>query len=433
MRYMARLHQPVSKKFIGRQSSPYPLSSVILGFYTLTIIVLSKNPALVDISQYIGIGLAGVFFAEHLIARDIKLLFPTEFASFLCFLAILTVSALWARSPDVAITICFTFLQLLVFGVVAVNILFARRSIKPVVIGAVAGLVWAVGIAFYENGWWPTYNDGYARIASVLFNANAYAITLSIGCMFAWYLYQNSASKLFKLILAITAFLFIYQIIFFTGSRKGILSLVWMMTIYLFISHAFQSKSSLSKLILKGLFLIIILTALWWAVAQSPFYDRMLRLQTDILEGTRTDMARLGLDLWRERPLFGQGANQFRVIYFRPTYSHNNYIELLANNGLIGLFTFYSFFILLARRYLRAAKSGGVPPFLYTWSLSFMAMLLFLDIGVVSYYSKQVWLAYIVLVALGYMLQFGEKPILQNSLGDNEWRVAPKERLTPNF
>ena len=60
-------------------------------------------------------------------------------------------------------------------------------------------------------------------------------------------------------------------------------------------------------------------------------------------------MIQYGMDYFKERPLLGHGIENFRYLYAqevgKETYSHNNYIELLVNNGIVGLLLYYSFYI----------------------------------------------------------------------------------------
>ncbi len=414
----------MKKQTVAEMRRPYSLSSIMLSFYALTIVVLSKDRALVDLSQYTGFGLACIFVLEYLFSRQRKLLLPIEFIGFWIFLTLMVMSALWAPEPDISITLSLTFFQLLVFGVVAINILVSRRSIMPLAIGLVAGLLWAVFVALNENDFSLAANAVSSRIGSVLVNPNSYAISLFMGCMVVGYLYQSSNNKLVKMLLVGSALLFLQQIIFYSGSRKGIVAIFLIYPVYLLLQQTFRPNRRLPRFILTCCLILGFCVVAWQIVEHSPFFYRIEGLQYEIVEGMRGNMVRYGVELWRDKPLLGQGAGQFGIFHYSRTYSHNNYVELLANNGLIGLLAYYSFFVLLLRKYLHLFRTRHLAVSWLAWLLSFVLMLLFFDMGMVSYYEKTTWLSYIVLVVIGYMFQSDEKPL---------WRIAqdnPQQKRT---
>jgi O-antigen ligase len=55
----------------------------------------------------------------------------------------------------------------------------------------------------------------------------------------------------------------------------------------------------------------------------------------------RLEMIRMGLEMWQESPIWGNGNEAFRVKSGLNAYSHSNYVELLANYGVIGFVLFY--------------------------------------------------------------------------------------------
>jgi O-antigen ligase len=101
-----------------------------------------------------------------------------------------------------------------------------------------------------------------------------------------------------------------------------------------------------------------------------------------------------GIVLFFKKPLFGYGADNFRVIIAPilgvSTYSHNNYIELLVNGGIIGFLLFYfSYFVLILE-----AFSKKLDKFL----LIIMILFLIADMATVSLYSK----IFVIFLSLGF-------------------------------
>ena len=103
----------------------------------------------------------------------------------------------------------------------------------------------------------------------------------------------------------------------------------------------------------------------------------------------RIDMIKNGLIGWTERPLFGHGLDSFKFFNRRTTghmfYSHNNYVELLYDFGLVG-FTLYYYFI-----YKTFDKLRTLPEEYSKYSvlgIGIILELLLFDFGGVSYYMN---------------------------------------------
>jgi O-antigen ligase len=280
----------------------------------------------------------------------------------------------------------------------------------PIVIGLIAGLLWAVFAALKANDFGLMAGTRWSREASVLLNPNTYAISLLIGSMLAWYLFQNTNKILVKGVAVGMAVLFLHQIMFYSGSRKGILAVFLIYPSFLLLRQALQPRRSMRKLLLTASLVIVLCILAWWAIEQSIFFYRVVELPSEITSGARANMARFGIDLWRDQPLLGLGAGQFRVFY-SGSYSHNNYVELIANSGLVGLLAYYVFFGMLLRRILGMSRVARAPVYLPAWLLTYVILLLLLDIGMVSYYEKTTWVSYALLLAVVYIYQPEHGPV----------------------
>jgi O-antigen ligase len=96
-----------------------------------------------------------------------------------------------------------------------------------------------------------------------------------------------------------------------------------------------------------------------------------------------------GIRLWSERPFFGWGANEYRYInkVTYDCYSHNNFIELLANFGLLGFFLFYFIHFYLFRKLLKLRKMNQRNDEI-NWLLLMLFSLLLVDMTFVTFYNK---------------------------------------------
>lgn len=88
---------------------------------------------------------------------------------------------------------------------------------------------------------------------------------------------------------------------------------------------------------------------------------------------SRLDLWRAAFMMWQERPLFGVGPDNFRLLYgqylgydswYLGNHANNLYLELLATTGLIGFLAFISFVLTLAhsfwKQYRRLKPSSNL-------------------------------------------------------------------------
>ena len=94
---------------------------------------------------------------------------------------------------------------------------------------------------------------------------------------------------------------------------------------------------------------------------------------------------------FREHPILGIGFNNFSYRMMRQgtvySYAHNNYWEIAADLGIVGVFLYYWFYIYLLVKHLKRMVDGSKVSLLFS-----VLMLLFLifEYSMVSYYKMQV-------------------------------------------
>lgn len=133
--------------------------------------------------------------------------------------------------------------------------------------------------------------------------------------------------------------------IFLSGSRGGMLAIV--AELILLTALMVKQKRSLPTAIGIGVFLAIILGLLAW-VGGEELIKRAATFgpgHSELSSDFRAYINRDGLRMFRERPLLGWGLGTFPVVYpqFRSFYTnfvvneaHNDYLQLLAEMGLLG-------------------------------------------------------------------------------------------------
>lgn len=200
--------------------------------------------------------------------------------------------------------------------------------------------------------------------------------------------------------------------IFLSLSRGGILSLCISVALLGFLLRR-RSSSGRGSLLLAATVIVILYAVGWFG--WTPVFERFRSIRS--LQG---EISELRLDIWKDSlglikdfPITGTGAGSFMQVY--PAYrtilidrtaehAHNDYVELLADSGIIGtgLFAWFiasviwgAYRIFLQRkepvaRHLFAGALAGVSAFLlhaitdFNFHINANGLYLFLMLGLVA-------------------------------------------------
>lgn len=232
------------------------------------------------------------------------------------------------------------------------------------------------------------------RLESSYSNINSIALFLSLGLICDLYMALFRKFRIHSLLSVLS-----FVVIVATQSRKAIV-FVAVGVLALFLYRYSTSKNAAYR-IFKFVFLLVCLFILFYFLAKLPLFYRVglrldLMINTFLGEGRmdrsslmRTDLISLGFFCWRQRPLIGLGMASTHVVaskylYF-DSYLHNNYVELLAGGGLMCFTVYYSMYIYLAVKFFKLKANH------YQWyvlGIILIGLILIIDYGKVSYYSK---------------------------------------------
>lgn len=189
-------------------------------------------------------------------------------------------------------------------------------------------------------------------------------------------------------------------IVALTHSRKALLLLI-LGTFLCFLLHNLDSKNIL-KTIGKISAIVLVALVLLNVVALMPIFagtfDRMNALFGSIFgDGGGADssvlirdrMIEVGWEQFLKTPLLGMGMANPHILsnmYLgKDAYLHNNFIELLAGGGIVGLSIYYSMYAYLLTMFWKLRRYKNEE---YVICLVMTVVLLILDYGMVSYYQK---------------------------------------------
>lgn len=299
-------------------------------------------------------------------------------------------SVLWATNQSAA------FITAIGLAVDVAGALLVWAALQNGVKGTVVAYSAAVGAGVQALVALSQYfSGGTTRVDGLTGNANSLAIQLSLTAFLL--LLALPRSRWSKAL----AFTFIVIATVTTGTRK--LVFVWFAYLVLLlreVSPLFRRPS-----IGSGLVLLLSPLAVWASITFGPTlltpFEEVTLVQR--LEGTlagketqkRSGLMEDALVVWQQKPIAGHGIDQYRYSGSYTTYSHNNYTEVLANFGVVGLALYYSIFIVLSVRAVIGISRGSDT----AWTiLAILISVLLMDVARVSYSSRMTWL-FIVLMA----------------------------------
>lgn len=246
---------------------------------------------------------------------------------------------------------------------------------------------------------------GERRIGGAVNNENAIGLFLAEGALACLlFLMTGKRRKIVKIGL-IAGMIILLAMILLTGSRKATVFVT--LGIMFFLLMFFRKERWWKKFLLIVLLVAVIIVALNLLKnipAFSTIFIRFELLFEGLLQGgssyhtdkTRADMISAGLAAFWEKPIFGNGTGYSYKLF--GTYSHNNYVELLMNYGLIGFLIYYVPYVILLIRLWKWVKRQDVYAMHF---LVYIVLQLALGIGWVNYYDRMTQL--LTAAAWGYL------------------------------
>lgn len=219
--------------------------------------------------------------------------------------------------------------------------------------------------------------------------------------------------SLFKSIILFGLLMGAYAVVRYSGSRQGVLWIALVLMTYLSLKNSsnlfFAASISLIGVMIFFSILMLYFKDLAVVDRVTIFFDPLRQLEVEKSFYGRKDMVAMGINWWLQSPIWGNGNEAFRVFNYG-TYSHNNYIELLVNYGLLGLMFYYTPLLICLFGSLRFIKHHDEAirlPFL--WIFQSVFCILVSNIFLPAYYMRPMLFFYSYLVGyyayLKYTLQ----------------------------
>jgi len=209
-------------------------------------------------------------------------------------------------------------------------------------------------------------NDSFTGISK---NRNISSSSLVLKLIFLIYVIDNSTSfyrKLFLKALEIIALLAVIVL----QSRFGIISIFGIYFLYLMLM-----KSSRKMIVLS----ILISTVFFLYFNNNNFQNKIEKnytfqnLSEDNSVKQRLSFYKLSINLFKQKPIVGNGLGSWKYksieskssktsSVFIPYYSHNDFLQILMEAGLVGLFIYLAFFLLVLKTLFKNRDSKSFIP-----------------------------------------------------------------------
>lgn len=229
-------------------------------------------------------------------------------------------------------------------------------------------------------------------------NSNILANLLMKSALYAIWLLVYSENKIIHKMVLTLCLVASYYGMFLSGGRKFII----IPAIFLYILLFFKRDSHGRKHLVKYTGVVIaIVIAVYYLIMNVPaFYavigERMESLFSFIRTGhsisgksaeIRATMIEIGFNKWMDSPIWGYGFDSFKYYNRLMTghfyYSHNNYIELLYDLGIIGFAIYYWFYWKLF--YVAWKGKNSYTPEIRAFVIGIVFSMLVFEYGAVNY------------------------------------------------
>lgn len=217
-------------------------------------------------------------------------------------------------------------------------------------------------------------------------NANKLAIMLMVGSMYAFWLIVSSNNKITK-IFSFISVIVIYFGMFLSGGRKYVIVPI----IFLYVLLMYKTDKKGKKHLIFNTFLVVaIFVLLYQLIMKVPFlydnigyrFDSFLGLFDDSkdVDGSteiRMKMIEAALKKWPEKPLLGHGFDSFKFynassVTGHEYYSHNNFVELLYNQGIVGFVLYYLMYAYLVVKASKFKSNTNYKGFIFATIVSLL-------------------------------------------------------------
>lgn len=408
--------------------------------YIVTVVLLSYREDLTQAAKIAGV-LLGVAVMFLVFAKGKRIVVPLTYRILGAWFMVALVSSIFSGHLEVSMMRALTVAQVSGIGFLVTNILIWNRSTRFYAIALIGAALMSVAMVTAMPGTFATM-DG--RVYGTMGNANWYGVMLSVAMVLSLITALDAKNLVVK-VMSFGATIPIANMMLQTGSRKAMIAGLLLgggliCIAYLYKSGAATFRSFFVAMIIVASLVPVGITFLvnsdyWFRTEQA-----VAAVSGDIGSADQSVIGRLWLaqqaiELSLKNPLLGIGLDTFRMARSGNTgmtigtYSHSNYLEILVSTGIVGFVLFFSIYWLWFRKLYAFRRRMRSPASFrrYTMVMVVVMMIAAMDVAMVSYYDKFMWLVLPWIVAELYLFEEEES----RRIASRKPEVASAEAETP--
>lgn len=271
-----------------------------------------------------------------------------------------------------------------------------------------------VGAAVYFSLYTRGLLNVVGRLGNeIMGNANSFGLMTTVFYTGTMVTLFNTNNKFFKYFLLVAVMLDLHLMVL-TGGRKFLLYAV----VFLFVTLLTKGKISAGRLVLVSIVTgIVVIVGSYFIMHNSYLYDAigyrfdgMSRGQAQGVDD-QEDLMVKGIELFLQRPLLGWGVSGFATASGTGFYSHSNYVELLADFGIVGTLLYYSNLLWCASVLWRNRRCRDEEYMLYAPLLSSIFVLEIFSIT----FNQTAYVPLFIMLITGYCYRLSRRKKLMNS------------------
>jgi O-antigen ligase len=389
------------------------LIRVLVVAYVGAVVLLSFREGLTVFARILGAVLA-IACVVMVAGGRRRLTVPDCYKLWVVWVLFAGVSAVQAISPALAAFKLLTVVQVLCIGFVLTNVLIWHGSTLFYRVAIVAATLASSAIVMVDPA---RFSDLDGRVVGTLGNANAYGFLLVVSLIISAVAVVDREARVPR-ILAIAAAGALFLMIIRTGSRQALLgaAIGCMSVLVVYLVRA--RRRGLLPVLYGAVATAVVLVVGSQLITESDFWPRI----EAAIEAARSgdlgsaDDTSLQGRLWLyatawavalDHPILGIGLDNFRLVQGSVigtqvgTYSHTNYMEILASTGFPGFILYFSAYAVLVRKIYRLRGIAESPRAFgsYAVAAAIATSVIVMDVATVSYYNKILWLAFPLVLA----------------------------------
>ncbi len=328
-----------------------------------------------------------------------------------CWYALLALymflSVIWAGSKESVIQYTISFVQVALLAWSINENIETQEDISRFVNYFILGATALAIRTLFLN---PVATWGQGRIGFEGYHENGIANVLTYSSIMLFDRIMSGRKQTGKLWDAALLLLEIFVIIL-SAAKKNIIVLP-VSLLFVFIAHQENPMKLVKNILIIG---CVIAVTVHIASNNSEIFAYTIRRVTKFFEGTesgsldkssadRLYLMTTAVSVFLDHPLLGVGLHNFAQYNDKGLYAHNNYLELAASLGLIGVLLFYSIYVVMfIRVWHRRNRMQRKEWILFAGMIGTVLMI---DLMQVSYYLEYL---HIILPVMWSMSLSGDK------------------------